>query len=184
MEGGILEVLVVYAQGIKRRNFFGNPAYYVVIQCGTEVRRSKTTKGYHHEAFWNQKLEFEFPFSEWKNLTLLEISIMDDESCNDAGFVGRTIIFLGGIIAEGNDRGLIELSPSLYNVVLEDTTYKGQIKIGLKFKVNYAERGAQNDQKSNCAGHGIRLSEHDFYQSLFRVLKISWWRVLFPYGRY
>lgn len=91
MEGGILEVLVVNAQGIKRRNFFGNPAYYVVVQCGTEVRRSKTTKGYHHEAFWNQKLEFEFPFSEWKSLTHLEISIMDDESCNDAGFVGRTM---------------------------------------------------------------------------------------------
>lgn len=44
-------------------------------------------------------------------------------------------IFLGGIIAEGNDRGLIELHPSPYNVVLEDSTFKGQIKIGLKFEV-------------------------------------------------
>lgn len=45
-------------------------------------------------------------------------------------------IFLGGIIAEGNDRGHIEIHPTPYNVVLEDTTYKGEIKIGLNFRVN------------------------------------------------
>lgn len=45
-------------------------------------------------------------------------------------------IYLKGIIVEGNYRGLIELNPDPFNVVLEDDTYKGQIKIGLKFIPN------------------------------------------------
>ncbi|KAL2892218.1 hypothetical protein RDABS01_008127 [Bienertia sinuspersici] len=113
MKGGVLEVLIVNAKGIEPKKLFR----------------------YHHKAFWNQKFKFELPISEWKNLSHLEINIMDDESFKDPGFVGRAIIFLGGIIEEGNDRGQIELHPSPYNVVLEDTTYKGQIKVGLKFKV-------------------------------------------------
>ncbi|KNA20070.1 hypothetical protein SOVF_055680 [Spinacia oleracea] len=179
MEGGFLEVLVVNAKGIKPRNLFGKPAYYVVIQCGAEVRRTKITKGYHHKAFWNQKFEFDLSISEWKNLTHLEISIMDDESYKDAGFVGHAIIFLGGIIAEGNDRGLIELHPSPYNVVLEDSTFKGQIKIGLKFEVY--KKGHKKTKEESVQ---VMETGHDFYRSLFRVLKISWWRVLFPYGQY
>ncbi|KMT20482.1 hypothetical protein BVRB_1g004690 [Beta vulgaris subsp. vulgaris] len=177
--GGILEVLVVNAQGIRRKNFFGKSAYYVLVQCGTEVRRSKTTKGYHHKAFWNQKFEFELPSSELKNLTHLEISIMDHESFEDAEFVGRAMIFLGGIIAEGNDRGHIEIHPTPYNVVLEDTTYKGEIKIGLNFRVN-------KDGHKETKEEAVQVMEagHHFYKSLFRILRISWWRIVFPYGQY
>lgn len=42
-------------------------------------------------------------------------------------------IHLGGIITEGLDKGFMELRPAHYNVVLEDDTYKGQIKIGFRF---------------------------------------------------
>lgn len=42
-------------------------------------------------------------------------------------------IHLGGIITEGCERGFLEVKPTPYNVVLEDDTYKGQIKIGFKF---------------------------------------------------
>lgn len=47
-------------------------------------------------------------------------------------------IYLGGIITEGTEKGYIEVKPAPYNVVLEDDTYRGEIKIGLKFiaKVN------------------------------------------------
>lgn len=45
-------------------------------------------------------------------------------------------IHIGGIITEGKDRGFIEVKPSPYNVVLEDDTYKGEIKIGFKFVAN------------------------------------------------
>lgn len=179
MEEGILEVLLVNAQGIKHKNLVGKPAYYVLIECGSEVRRSKTTSGYHHEAFWNQKFEFELPSSEWTNLTHLVINIMDEDCFTDGGLVGRAIIFLGGIVAEGNDRGYIELHPSPYNVVLEDMTYKGEIKIGLKFTVN--KQGHRNTREHTLQVMGTR---HHLYRTLFRFLMMSWWRVFFPYDQY
>lgn len=37
---------------------------------------------------------------------------------------------------EGNDKGFLEVRPTPYNVVLEDDTYEGEIKIGLKFFPN------------------------------------------------
>ncbi|GKV53849.1 hypothetical protein SLEP1_g60362, partial [Rubroshorea leprosula] len=64
---------------------------------------------------------------------------------SNGGFVGETIIHLGGIISEGNYRGFIEVKPAPYNVVLEDDTYKGQIKIGFKFiPHNEVHNGSKN----------------------------------------
>ena len=37
---------------------------------------------------------------------------------------------------EGYNKGFLEIRPTPYNVVLEDDTYKGEIKIGLKFIPN------------------------------------------------
>ncbi|KAK3011253.1 hypothetical protein RJ639_010604 [Escallonia herrerae] len=165
MKGGILEVFLVSAEGIRHTNLIGKPAYYVVIECGTQVRRSKVSAGFilakffirrlylglnylsilvtglngadnHEEVCWNEKYTFEVPFSELKNLTHLKFRILDKEYLSDGGFVGETIVYLEGIIMEGNDKGFIELRPAPYNVVLEDDTYKGQIKIGLKFMSN------------------------------------------------
>lgn len=42
-------------------------------------------------------------------------------------------IHLGGIITEGRDRGYIEVKPAPYNVVLEDDTFKGELKLGFRF---------------------------------------------------
>lgn len=39
-------------------------------------------------------------------------------------------------MVEGNDKGVIELRPTPYNVILEDDSYKGEIKLGLKFIAN------------------------------------------------
>lgn len=74
--------------------------------------------------------------SEWVNISHLKLRIMDKEYFTDGGFVGETIVYLEGIKMEGNDRGVIELTPTPYNVVLEDDSYKGEIKIGLKFFTN------------------------------------------------
>lgn len=40
------------------------------------------------------------------------------------------------MIADGIDEGILEVKPVPYNVVLEDDTYKGEIKVGLKFITN------------------------------------------------
>ncbi|GAV81720.1 C2 domain-containing protein, partial [Cephalotus follicularis] len=133
MKGGVLEVLLVNAEGIRHTNIVGTPSYYVIMQCGTQVHRSKVSTAKDDQALWNEKFKFEFPLSDWKSLTHLKLRIMDREFFNEIGFVGETIIHLGGIVTEGYLRRHIEMKPVPYNVVLEDGTYKGQIKIGFKF---------------------------------------------------
>ncbi|XP_039004144.1 pentatricopeptide repeat-containing protein At3g26782, mitochondrial-like [Hibiscus syriacus] len=114
----------------------GRPAYYVILQCGTKEYRSKTSPGKHKKVLWNEKFMFEFPQSEWEKLTYIKFKIMDKEFFKENEFVGETKIHLGGIITEGTDKGFIEVRPAPYNVVLEDNTYKGQMKIGFKFIAN------------------------------------------------
>ncbi|KVH89100.1 hypothetical protein Ccrd_008919 [Cynara cardunculus var. scolymus] len=69
---------------------------------------------------------------------------MDTELfANNTGFVGEAKVYVEEILDEGNETGFIELTPKPYNVVLDDETYKGEVKIGLKFISNTVinERG-------------------------------------------
>ncbi|KAJ4955516.1 hypothetical protein NE237_012299 [Protea cynaroides] len=147
MKEGILEVLLVNAEGIRHTNFIGKPGYYVILQCGDQTHKSKITRGKDEKAFWNEKIEFKFPIFKWQKLTYLKLRIMDKEMFSEGGFVGETIIHLGGILTEGNDKGFIEVQPTRYNVVLEDDTYKGEIKVGLKFMANVCMCGPTKKKK-------------------------------------
>ncbi|XAR63057.1 hypothetical protein NMG60_11022865 [Bertholletia excelsa] len=176
MKEGILEVLVVNAKGIKHTNVIGRPAYYVIIECGTQVQRGKTSRANHKEICWNEKFAFEFPFSEWENLTHLRFKIMDEEYFNGSGFVGETLIYIQGIIMEGKDRGFLEIRPTPYNVVLEDDTYKGEIKIGLRFfsydlqKEHHAEKRLPREEEQKT-GQSI-------CGTIANICKIPWRRLL------
>ncbi|KAJ6675359.1 C2 DOMAIN-CONTAINING [Salix viminalis] len=79
-------------------------------------------------------------------------------------------IYLGGIIDEGINRGVLEMMPAPYNVVLEDDTYKGEIKIGLRFTANtevLPERTflAQVDEPRQLT-----------CRSIINLWKFSWWK--------
>lgn len=41
--------------------------------------------------WWNEKFRFEFPLSDWENLTHVKFRIMDLELFRDGGFVGETM---------------------------------------------------------------------------------------------
>ncbi|KAJ4728282.1 Elicitor-responsive-like protein [Melia azedarach] len=174
MKGGILEVLVVNAEGIRHTNIFGTPAYYVIAQCGTQEYRTKVSSVKDEKTWWNEKFRFEFTLSDWKHLTHIKFRIMDTEFFTDAGFVGETIYHLGGIITEGNERGLIEVKPAPCNVVLEDNSYKGQIMIGFKFIVNdeVHEEGRKFLAQENAPRQSI-------CRSIINLWKTSWFRFLF-----
>ncbi|XP_028785455.1 elicitor-responsive protein 1 [Neltuma alba] len=137
MKAGILEVLLVYAKDIKRTNFIGKPSYYVILEWGTQSQRSKISSGKDEKTWWNEKFTFEFSsFDDSKKLSHLKCTIMDTEIFTNGGFVGESRIYIGRIISEGTEKGYIEIKPAPYNVVLEDGTYRGQIKIGFKLFVN------------------------------------------------
>jgi hypothetical protein len=42
-------------------------------------------------------------------------------------------VYVGEIISEGSELEFLQMKPAPYNVVLEDGTYKGVLKLGLKF---------------------------------------------------
>ncbi|KAL4562698.1 hypothetical protein LXL04_026728 [Taraxacum kok-saghyz] len=180
MKGGILEVILESAQGIRHTNLIGKPKYYVIIECGIQQNRSKSSKGDHHKVSWNEKFNFELSMSECQKLTHLRLRIMDKELfASDTGFVGEAKIYLEEILAEGNERGVIELTPKPYNVVLDDETYKGEVKIGLKFIPNAIikeeRRGISTIERS-------RSTDETIWNKLMGICKTSWWRISI-YGR-
>ncbi|KAK9202344.1 hypothetical protein WN944_017554 [Citrus x changshan-huyou] len=180
MKGGILEVLLVNAEGIKHTNIFGTPSYYVIAQCGNQEHRSKNSMVKGEKAWWNEKFIFEFPMSDWKLLTHIKFRIMDTELLTDGGFVGETTYYLGGIITDQiNDKELIEVKPAPYNVLLEDDTYKGQIVIGFKFIVNREVR--TESEGGEFVGQEINNNapRQHICRCILNLWKMSWFRFLF-----
>ncbi|KAK7292673.1 hypothetical protein RJT34_15524 [Clitoria ternatea] len=176
MKSAILEVLLVNAKGIARTNIVGTPSYYVIIECGTQAQRSKISSGKHEKPWWNEIFVFDVSPFDCKNSTHLKCRIMDTELFTNSGFVGEARIYLGGIISEGTEQGYIEIKPTAYNVVLEDDTYKGQIKIGFKFIANkekYVMR--KRDQF-------IAEKKEPPLSICGSIWRISWCKILFFYN--
>ncbi|RYR75407.1 hypothetical protein Ahy_A02g010057 [Arachis hypogaea] len=177
MNTGILEVLLVNAKGIKHTNLVGIPSYYVIIECGCQCQRSKVSKGKHKKPWWNEKFIFDFSSLDYKNSTYLNCTIMDTKPYRHGGFVGEAKVYIGGLITEGIKEGHIEIKPAPYNVVLEDYTYQGQIKIGLKFFAN-----KENYEYVNVMGKEFiapKKETNSIFGSFMKLWRtISWWKVL------
>ncbi|XP_057451988.1 elicitor-responsive protein 3-like [Lotus japonicus] len=171
MKTGILEVLLVNAKGITHTNLVGTPSYYVVIECGTQSQRSKVSSGKHQKPWWNEKFIFDFSLcDDCTNSTHIKCRIMDTQLFRDGGFVGEAKIYIGGIISEGTDQGCIEIKPAAYSVVLEDNTYRGQIKIGFKF--------IANKEKHVMRKRGFIAKETEPSHSICGTIwRISWWKI-------
>ncbi|KAG2330982.1 hypothetical protein Bca52824_002162 [Brassica carinata] len=162
---------------IKRelRRVIGEPVYYVLLKCGTMEYRSKLSKaGDNDNALWNQKFVFDFPMSQWKKLTHIKIRIMDKELFKDGGFVGETIIDLKGIVTEGGDRGYMEVKPTPYNVVLDDDTFKGVLKLGFRF-THAAEKLRRKAWEQKIEG---KNSEEAINSSILNLMKLPLLRFL------
>ncbi|XP_074324797.1 elicitor-responsive protein 3 [Apium graveolens] len=172
MKEAILEILLVGAKGLKHKHLVGKPSYFVIIECGKKVGTSKISRANHKEILWNGKFLFAFPTSEWENITHLKLKIIEAEYFTDGRFVGETIIDLKGIMVEGNDKGVIELQPTPYNVILEDDSYKGEIKLGLKFIAN----GDSETKRREIVAE--REHSGSICNSIMKVWNMTWGRVL------
>ncbi|KAL3829664.1 hypothetical protein ACJIZ3_018466 [Penstemon smallii] len=174
MKGAILEILLVSAEGIDYTNIIGKQTCHVIVECGTQMCRSKTSSGNQDKIYWNEKFTFELLPSELQTLSHLKLKIVDEEYFTHGEFVGETLIFLKGIIVEGKYKGLIELNPAPFNVVLEDDTYKGQITIGLKFIPNAVLQMKRKEdvEEENDLGKSICKTIISFWQ-------MHWWRIFF-----
>lgn len=57
---------------------------------------------------------------------------------------------MGEIIREGSEREFLQMKPAPYNIVLRDGTYKGELKLGLKFLSGAGPE--QPGERRQCAG--------------------------------
>jgi hypothetical protein len=55
-------------------------------------------------------------------------------------------VYVGEIISEGSELEFLQMKPAPYNVVLEDGTYKGVLKLGLKFISSVSTRTHAPDE--------------------------------------
>ncbi|KAH0452131.1 hypothetical protein IEQ34_019430 [Dendrobium chrysotoxum] len=111
MSGGVLEVLLVNAEGLKHA-------------------RLPDDNG---KARWNEKFSFKLSHLDLEKLTRIKLWIIRQDKFFEDYHIGEATIHLMDILKEGIRRGSIELKPAPYNVVLEDRTFKGEIKVGLRF---------------------------------------------------
>jgi hypothetical protein len=68
------------------------------------------------------------------------IGIAQEEHVLTLDFARR--VYVGEIISEGSEREFLQTKPAPYNVVLEDGTYKGVLKLGLKFISSVSTRAS------------------------------------------
>ncbi|KAM3226140.1 hypothetical protein ACQJBY_058679 [Aegilops geniculata] len=131
---GVLELLLVSAVGMKHaHHHLGPQRYYVTIQCGDELRTSKITRGKHRRIWWNEKFRFPLSPRECRELAKVTLKIMERDKFADDTLVGEIRVHVGEIIREGSEREFLQMRPAPYNIVLRDGTYKGELKLGLKF---------------------------------------------------
>ncbi|XP_051147013.1 elicitor-responsive protein 3 [Andrographis paniculata] len=174
MKGAVLEVVLVSAQGVDRAIILGHPDYYVVVECGKQICRSKSSSGKLDKIYWNEKFTFQLLPSEVETVTHLKLRILKERFFLDAKFVGETMIFLRRIIVEGNEHGggWIEVRPAAFNVELKDETYRGQITVAMKFIPN-----VDINPKRSSDGY-TAASVH----KMARQMIAHWWRLLTSCG--
>ncbi|KAK4364236.1 hypothetical protein RND71_015594 [Anisodus tanguticus] len=178
MKGGLLEVFVVSARGISHSNIIGKPSYYVIVECVSQSYKTKiSSAGNRKEILWNEKLKFELPTNKLEECNYLKLKIMDEEFFTAGEFVGETKINLKGIIMEGNEKRFIEVTPAAYNVVLEDDTYKGQIKVGLRFTPS--NRTVQTVGRENVPKENANGVAQIIYSKIINFWQNTWWSSFF-----
>ncbi|KAG0491639.1 hypothetical protein HPP92_005037 [Vanilla planifolia] len=133
MSGGVLEVLLVSAEGLKHARLIGSSSQYVVIECGTHTSVTKFTGDEDGKTWWNEKVSFSLSSMEMKSLFKMKLSIMERSNITEDCPIGEATIHLLDFLREATGQGSVEVKPAPYKVVLKDKTYKGEIKVGLKF---------------------------------------------------
>ncbi|KAL6634883.1 hypothetical protein ACP70R_027554 [Stipagrostis hirtigluma subsp. patula] len=127
---------------------------------------------------------FRFPLSnaECRKLGKVTLTIMERDKFYEDTPVGETRVHVGEIIMEGIEREFLQMKPAPYNIVLEDGTYKGALKLGIKFISNVVNLEKPNDDCMQCSVTPKRPSAvtyGSFPSIALRRFSILWRRFFF-----
>ncbi|KAF8768690.1 hypothetical protein HU200_007244 [Digitaria exilis] len=156
--GGVLELLLVSAEDLKHAHHRPRRSkrHYVTIECGGKTVSSKITRGRGKKIWWNEKFRFPLSGAECKELAKVTLTIMEIDKFAEDTPVGETKVQVSEIISEGSDREFLQMKPVPYNVVLEDGTYKGVLKLGIKFVSSVSARVTSHDLTLRRSDEHIR----------------------------
>ncbi|CAA7410586.1 unnamed protein product [Spirodela intermedia] len=177
MKGGVLEVLLVNADGLGHSHLMGCPGLYVILKCGNQTHRGKVSSGKDKRVWWNEKFSFAFATRKWNSLTRLRMTIMKSHALQEDSPIGEATVHLVGVLEEGSRRGCVDLQPAPYNLVLPDGTYEGQIRIGLKFIAEVQPTTPMTTERREEAAAASEGKPQLIYRALFRF---AFWRLSWP----
>ncbi|KAG2592858.1 hypothetical protein PVAP13_5NG582800 [Panicum virgatum] len=139
MGKGVLEVHLVDARGLSGSDFLGKIDPYVIVQYRSQERKSSVARDQGRNPCWNEVFKFQINSSASSAQHKLILRIMDHDHFSSDDFLGEATIDVTDIISLGAERGSYHLNAGKHNVVLADSTYHGEIKVGITFTAAQVE---------------------------------------------
>ncbi|KAL0922407.1 hypothetical protein M5K25_006390 [Dendrobium thyrsiflorum] len=135
MGKGILELNLLDARGLKDTDFLGKIDPYVVMQYRNQERKSSVARaGQGSNPKWNETFKFLVQYPGTAGIPhKIVLKVMDKDTFSADDFLGEATIHVEDLILLGFEKGIGEMHPSKFNVVLNDQTYGGEIRVGLTF---------------------------------------------------
>ncbi|KAG2601833.1 hypothetical protein PVAP13_5KG621600 [Panicum virgatum] len=134
MGKGVLEVHLVDARGLSGTDFLaGKIDPYVIVQYRSQECKSSVARDQGRNPCWNEVFKFQINSSASSAQHKLILRIMDHDHFSSDDFLGEATIDVTDIISLGAEHGSYHLNAAKHSVVLADSTYHGEIKVGITF---------------------------------------------------
>jgi Ca2+-dependent lipid-binding protein len=129
----VLEVHLVDARGLSGSDFLGKIDPYVIVQYRSQERKSSVARDQGRNPCWNEVFKFQINSSASSAQHKLILRIMDHDHFSSDDFLGEATIDVTDIISLGAEHGSYHMNAAKHTVVLADSTYHGEIKVGITF---------------------------------------------------
>ncbi|KAI3832751.1 hypothetical protein MKW98_002297 [Papaver atlanticum] len=135
---GLLEIVLVDAQGLPKSDLIGKMDPYVTIQYKNQNVRSSVAKGQGTNPVWDDKLTLWVEYPEPDGQYNVVFKIFDRDTFSRDDLIGETTISVKDLVELGAKKGKTNVEPRKYSV-FESKKNKpvqgraGDIHVGLTF---------------------------------------------------
>ncbi|XP_023529262.1 16 kDa phloem protein 1 [Cucurbita pepo subsp. pepo] len=133
---GMLEVHLISGKGLQAHDPLNKPIDpYVDINYKGQERMSGVAKNGGPNPLWDEKFKFlaEYPGSGGDFHILFKV--MDHDAIDGDDYIGDVKIDVKDLLAEGVRKGWSEIPPRMYHVLAHKIHFKGEIEVGVSFKL-------------------------------------------------
>ncbi|XP_022921688.1 16 kDa phloem protein 2-like isoform X2 [Cucurbita moschata] len=132
---GMLEVHLISGKGLQAHDPLNKPIDpYAEINYKGQERMSKVAKNAGPDPLWDEKFKFlaEYPGSGGDFHIFFKV--MDHDAIDDDDLIGEVKIDIKDLLAEGVRKGWSKIPPRMYQVLLLNLYFKGEIEVGVSFQ--------------------------------------------------